>query len=57
MGESNFYLLLAKDGVIIDSVIVKPRGKSLSHRLPFEKALKCEPFDAAGLTYEVTARG
>jgi len=56
-GTSKFYVLLAKDGVIIDSIIVMPRGKSLNLRLPFKKTFKCEPFDAAGFSYDIMISG
>ena len=55
---SDFYFLLANGGEIIDSFSFMLRGTDLGRSLSFRKKFKCDhPFDAAGITYNVSVSG
>ena len=55
--DCRFYLLLAKDNVIVDSVSFSPLGADHTHKLPFSKRFKADPFDSVNITGKVAARG
>ncbi len=55
MGDSHFYLLVANDSIIIDSLSLNIRG-SLGQRLSFKRKFKSIPFDAVGIAYDITLR-
>ena len=55
--DSAFYLLLAKDGVIIDAISFFPRGTDILQKLPFKKTFKSAPFDSMIITGKLSVRG
>lgn len=55
--KSWFRLLLANEGVIVDSPLFSPQGTDHTHKLPFEKKFKTVPFDSIQITYFITVHG
>jgi hypothetical protein len=53
---SRFRLILAKRGVIIDTVAINPGGQDLTRPLPFKTEFTSEPFDSLAISYSVTMR-
>ncbi len=54
MQGSKFYLLLAKNGEIIDSLFLMPVGTDLDRRIAFNrKTFKSQDFDAVGIIYQI----
>ena len=55
--ECKFYLLFAKDGVVISSCSFRPLGVDHTHKLPFKKKFISDPFDSVNLAGKMTVRG
>ncbi len=55
--DSNFFLLLAKDNVIVECVAFIPRGLDHTHKLPFKRSFKSEQFDSISIGYTMSVRG
>jgi hypothetical protein len=54
-GGSRFFLLLAKNGVITDTMALNLSGNDLDRPLPFRKTFSSpSSFDALAITYRVT---
>lgn len=53
-GGSSFALVLAKDGIVIDYLLLNLMGTDLDRKLPFKTRFKSLPFDAVGIDYKVT---
>ena len=56
-GSSRFYIMIVKDNLIIDSILFRPLGQSLSYRLPVKIVFNSTSFDAIGFTYNVVTNG
>ena len=55
--KCRYYLVFAKNGVIINSCSFRPLGVDHTHKLPFRKRFVSEPFDSVAVTYKIHVRG
>lgn len=55
--ECRFYILLAKDNVIVDNISFFPKGSDHRNKLPFSRKFKTTYFDSYTIGYEVSVRG
>ena len=56
--ESNFYLILSKNNIVVDSIVFNLPPVKVTSKIPFKKRFKCEvEFDSSSIWWEASVRG
>jgi hypothetical protein len=55
--KSQFRILLANNGVIVDNIPFRPRGDRLTGKIPFKVSFSSQPFNAVFIYYKFSVRG